>query len=143
MTFVLPITSSSSEEEDGTAVSVFPLDLSVSGFLRLAFLRARRSASSLRCLRYLHTLTREVPYSVHMSVENKCPQMAQYIDSTYCLYGKINYRSHNYKGLVIHSVYSFDISCSYFFKCSSIILFTKPEMGTSGAVTARKRLIWE
>ena len=40
-------------------------------------------------------------------------------------------------------VYSFDISCSYFFKCSSIILFTKPEMGTSGAVTARKRLIWE
>ena len=66
--------------------------------------------------------------------------MAQYIDSTYCLYGKINYRSHNYKGLVIHSVYSFDISCSYFFKCSSIIPVYKTGNGHLRSSNCQKTL---
>ena len=67
--------------------------------------------------------------------------MPQYKNRAGDLYKEIKCRFHNYKGLVMHSVYNADISFSCFFRCSSIILLIKPDMDVSGATTDKNRLI--
>ena len=90
---------------------------------------------------YAHQTVDFIPNAVHFPVEDECPQMPEYENSTHEFYREINFCFHGYRGLFMDSVYNSDISSSYFVRCSSMILLTYPDMDVSGATTAKNRLM--